>query len=236
MNERYPFKEKLEELGVDRQGGRPASRIKKFENRDDLVVRGYPVLESIDKEVETAVTMKKLLAELSDDYGIAVPEVRNVLGENKGRMIPRRMFIITDKVIGKRLWELPPVEAIDKTNEFYLKVFKYPEDAYRYKKPFITDINSGQAMYGRKKGEDSDKIYWVDVEPLFMEEGKIVVDLETMEKAPGTIRKEVIFVLGEIEEKLGEEEFAFEPPIKLKKTREALAELKRKIESGELEK
>ncbi|HUX35625.1 MAG TPA: hypothetical protein VMV71_01170 [Candidatus Paceibacterota bacterium] len=234
-NEGYPFNEKLEDLGVDRKGGRPAKRIRKFENRDDLVVRQYPLLKDVDKELEIATTMKGLLKELNDDYGIAVPEVRNVVGEIKGAMVPRKMFVITDKVIGKRLWELPRSEAIDKMNEFYLKIFKYLEDAYRYKKKFITDINSDQVMYGRKEGESSDKIYWVDVEPLFMEEGKVLVDLETMEKAPVSIREEVMYILDKIESVLGEEESYFEPPIKLTEAREALAELMGKIGFGKLE-
>ena len=173
--------------------------------------------------------MRRLLIELNDDYGIAVPEVRNVLGENKNSLVPVRMFVITDKVIGKRLWELPRHEAVVKINEFYLKMLKYLEDAYRFKKPFITDINSGQAMYGRRKGEDSDRIYWVDVEPLFMEEGKVLVNLETMEEAPETIRREVVVILNEIERILDEDESFFDPPIKLTETRQAIVELRRRF-------
>lgn len=245
MNEKYPFNEALENLDAREMDGTLNLNVKKFENRDDFVVKECSFHGSVEEGIEIAKSAKALFEELSDDYGIAVPEVTNVLGGGNTRG-GKTMFVIADKIIGKNLWELPPSEAVSKFNEFYLKTFKYLEDAYRYEKPFLLDIAAMQAMYGHRKGESSDRIYFVDtdpflerenIHPLFMKGVEAIIEDFENKRLISATRKKVIFVLKEdIAKELDKVESFFNPPIKLTEAREALGELMRKIESGELEK
>lgn len=153
--------------------------IQSLVNRPDLVVRVGPYLGQKregkytgQRYIEMYKKGKELLDEFREKYGFAVPSVNNLIGEAEqgySDYLPR-IFTVTDRVYGNNLEELLPAFTTEKLKEeleaLYLKLINYFQDKVG-KHDVLEDIDNAQFMYGKKKGDTDDRIYFVDIEPIY---------------------------------------------------------------------
>lgn len=157
-------------------------RGKLFEIKDnpDKIVRkeSFENLEERYKEqvdpIVVAELGQKLYEELRDKYGIAVP-VEFVVGKDSEQKDV--IYSIVDKVDGANLenGEVTP-ELTEKVESLYEKIAQYYLDKLSQEDaPYLADINNAtQYVYGKKKGDESSKIYLVDTD-LYIRDGKVAL-------------------------------------------------------------
>lgn len=118
---------------------------------------------------------KKLFKELEEKYGIPTP-VDFLIGKNKEG--DKVVYSIVDKIAGRNLEEVEPsVEVITKSDALYASVAKYFFDKSNEGGPYLCDINNpSQFVYGRKHGEQEDKVYLVDTD-LYISNSRVGIYL-----------------------------------------------------------
>ncbi len=147
-------------------------RLKNFENNPDFVIRKTrmkdtasvaPKIENIE---ELAHAGKKLFDELQKVYKIEAP-VRFVVGTDEKETV---VYSIADKIQGKTIenYEFNEENKENFTKELgilYFSWIKYLADKYKNNEPFLWDITENrQYIYGKKKGDQNERLYLVDVD------------------------------------------------------------------------
>jgi hypothetical protein len=166
--------------------------IKGLEGLPDIVVRKYdfttfehilrrqqiikePKESSTESFIEIFNLIKKTFSELKEKYNINVPEIKHmVISEDKNE--EKIAYIIVDKIEGINIEKAKtiPFEAAEKLDSHYEKILEYIFDTYQNEKLFFNDIiYYDQLMYGKKKDDKEDKIYFVDTDPYFLNWEKV---------------------------------------------------------------
>ncbi len=120
-----------------------------------------------ETEQEYHVAGKKLFYELRDKYGIAVPDIELVAHLINGE---KAMVTVTDMIDGKNLDEVTFGEnnrvAAEQYENFFDGMTKCCIDKFFEEGLYIADLKNEQFVYGKRKGDKEDKIYYVDVDPI----------------------------------------------------------------------
>lgn len=163
-----PFRERLMDGGVsDIHEGR--GKLNALENHPNKIIRieGFHQLKERYKnkiEVYELVRIaKKLYEELETKYNIPTP-VRFFIGKDAtGKEV---VYSVVDKIEGTNLGNVErSSEVAAQTEILYTSIAKYFFDKLQEGGYYLTDINSPrQYVYGRKSGEQEDKIYLVDTD------------------------------------------------------------------------
>lgn len=158
-----PFREPLVETGF-------TTEIKSLQNNPEKIVRFNPLLRSVEETVERYNTSKNLFYELRDHYGVAVPNIETLIGYNeKGE---KSVIIVTERVHGSNLDKLS-LEGSDGStikqqfDNFFNNMVQYYLDKSKHQSLYVGDLKNEQFVYGRRKDETIDQVYYVDIEPFF---------------------------------------------------------------------
>lgn len=165
-------------------------RFKRRE-RDKVVRARFPIEKNeagayaVAEEIAEHAKGDRLIKELQERYGIAVPRVDTVVGYyarpedkigNFGKKFPGEPYIfkIVDRIYGKSLDRIHlsrkgARKAQAKFDQFYVALANYAWDKHQNGEEGLVDMfhgNNEQFMYGRRKGETEDRIFLVDVDPF----------------------------------------------------------------------
>ncbi len=194
-----PFSGKLIDSDVTEKN-RGFGKLNEVENNPNKIiriVRGYDEFVDNNKIIELIRADKKLFKELETEYDILVPADFLIGKDKKGDKIA---YSIVDRIHGKNL------EKVDRSNEvavqveaLFASVAKYFLDKFVKNSLYLCDIgNLEQYVYGRKNGEQEDKIYLVDTDlavsnnriDMYLVMSWLVRNISKMERDFGTRFKE----------------------------------------------
>jgi len=167
-----PFRSKLVHMPADYG----VERINSLKDDPYKIVKPLPLEKmeaTLDEVTEVSKNSKGLFRELKDKYKIPVTPVDFVIG-HKGGSRESTLYSVSEKVAGvildKKLDDMSDEERKKSTPVFenlFLSLAKYLKDYYLADKNYLRDIFLlKQYMYGHRKGEKTDRIYLVDVDPL----------------------------------------------------------------------
>lgn len=127
--------------------------------------------EQLQDRLEKFGIAKKLLAEIQNDYGIEVPTFDFVVARNPEEGRPE-IYTVYDKIegicIGDDLHEIAGRVPQSEIEKVCISLINYFSDKYKKGGYFLSDIVLvDQFVYGHKYGEKINKMYLIDVEPLF---------------------------------------------------------------------
>lgn len=155
------------------EGGRKPWRFQDLEGRPEKVVRArdftYNPYDSASTENEVRLQATFLDGwERARKLGVPLPNTQIAIGpsDQQGRM---RVYTIVDKIHGHELGNLPksnipfPGEELD---DVLSSMFEYAKGVYENGGCFWRDfVKPGEMfMYGRRKGENKDRLWLVDLE------------------------------------------------------------------------
>lgn len=140
-----------------------------IENNPNKVIRAESfgeLNERYDNKIEIielTKIAKKLFNELEEKYGIFTP-TDFLIGKNKEG--DKVVYSIVEKIEGRNLEEAElSTEVITKSETLYASVAKYFFDKSHEGGLYLCDINNpSQFVYGRKHGEQEDKVYLIDTD------------------------------------------------------------------------
>lgn len=180
-----PFKEELVDLPVktfnrDFPEGYSLT-LKQFESDPEKIVK-ISTKENIYRfspeknPVESSETLeiikksKQHYEELSKKYGIAITPFEYIIGTGEEEKEPV-LYSVSDKIHGDNLFakikNLKSEENIRETENLLIALTNYFEDKFHNDNCYLGDVsNLSNYMYGRRIGENKDRIYLVDVEPV----------------------------------------------------------------------
>lgn len=135
------------------------NKIIRVEDGKELIKKHKGKFELIEL-VEEA---KKLYTELEEKYGIIVPAEFFIGKDKTGNDV---IYSVVDKIEGKRFEDIEKTdEDIKKVEALYTSVAKYLLDKFKEGGLYLWDIcGESQYIYGKKVGEDEDKIYLIDTD------------------------------------------------------------------------
>lgn len=158
-----PFREPLAEAGLDSQD------IYALKKNPDLLVRFYP----FDYKDSSTTGLGKfrrgvsVFETLRDKYGIAVPQLRHIVGEENGE---KGVYTVVDRIYGKNLKEAS-TELLERgrrvLDQMFTRFARYYCDVYEHGGDYWYEFGLKQIVYGHQKGETADRLYLVDVDPLY---------------------------------------------------------------------
>lgn len=144
-------------------------RFSEIENNPNKVIRKESFDELNERYnnkieiIELTKVAKRLFDELAGKYNILVA-ADFLIGKNKegGKVV----YSIVDKIDGGNLEEVElSTETATKAEVLYASVAKYFFDKSHEGGLYLCDINNpSQYVYGRKNGEQEDKIYLIDTD------------------------------------------------------------------------
>ena len=150
-------------------------KLKALENNPDVVVRKdeFPIMtpsELRERRKELQI-FKKLCDELQEQYGIHLPDSQLVVGVNDSNQKMTQIYTVVERIYGDNIEEalkqigFQPIRT--ELEMFYGKLLDYFDDKYEKHAPMISDLFNFQLMYGHRRGEKKDHIYFVDLDPFF---------------------------------------------------------------------
>jgi len=188
-----PFKENLVDfparaINSDIPEGYPVL-LKHFENNPEKIVKisrkeniyrftGENDPVESPKSIEIQKKSKEHYSELAGKYNIAITQPEYVIGKDEDGK-ESVVYSVSDRIHGdnllERIKDFKP-EEIEELENLLISLMDYFEDKFNNDNYYLGDVgNLGNYMYGRKKEEDKDRIYLVDVEP-------VLNDLDSSEK------------------------------------------------------
>src|SRR3990167_2361822 len=179
------FKEKL----VDFPEGYSMS-LKQLENNPEKIVkisrkeniyRFSPKNNPVEspESLEIIKKSKEHYEELINKYGIAVTPFEYAIDMDEEEKEPV-LYSVSDKIYGDNLLtkvkECKFDENIKEVEDLLIALTNYFEDKFYNDNYYLEDVgNLSNYMYGHRKGENKDRIYLVDIEP-------VLSDLNSLEK------------------------------------------------------
>ena len=143
--------------------------IKSLKDDPEKIIRFNHIGNGIKAEIREYNTSKNLFYELRDKYDIAVPDIENLINTNDAGQ--KSMIIVTDRIHGKNLdqvtFEEEDATVVEKYENLFDNLIQYHIDKYNNNELCIGDLKSEQFVYGKRKGDEEDMMYYVDVEPFF---------------------------------------------------------------------
>lgn len=180
-----PFKENLVDFpakatNIDIPEGYPVL-FKQFENNPEKIVKisrkeniyrftGENDPVESPKSFEILKKSKEHYNELNNKYNIAVTQPEYIVGmDEEGN--ESVVYSVSDRIHGDNLLEkikdFKSSEDIKELENLLISLMDYFEDKFNNDNYYLGDIgNLGNYMYGCRKGEDKDRVYLVDVEPV----------------------------------------------------------------------
>lgn len=166
-----PFKGGLENPGFYKND--EWGKITQVKSNPEKIVRKWSPEdnnETLDESTTTIKIAKELTSELHDKYGIQIPDYEIVIGSDNKNLTPV-VYIVTDRIHGTNLRNIDEnkvnLDDLDLDGHFS-SIFNYVSDKYLNGGNFLLDIeSSAQYMYGHTSSDPNDKIYLVDLDPLF---------------------------------------------------------------------
>jgi len=149
------------------------SVINESESNPNKVIKQELLIDnSIDNSISYYSNVKEVISKMKNDYGINMPDTDIVIGEK--RKGSKRVFIVSDKIIGKNLVETNRLVNSEKERfeRFYNNILQAMFDAYKEGKPFYKDVHAGNIMYGYKSKEENTEndFFLTDVGRMSIEE------------------------------------------------------------------
>jgi len=191
--------------------------IKSVEDNPDKLVRSVNLGDHLEEKFELEFSEeefkrgKKVFEKMRDKYGISIPDIQLVKGEERGLL---KMFTVIDRIYGESLDKIKvlPPEAQTKADDFFSKLARFFYDIFKEGGDFWFDLRDDQYVYGHRKDEKNDRIYIIDVDP-------VIKEYDPKNKEGNYFLFDVLEMLFsdmlEVEEK-------FNPPVELTKTRKFL--------------
>lgn len=177
--DKTPFNERLPHAGFDDN----FSSIRQLKDSPEKIIRVISAEDAgtffedetnLDSTVQRLKTAKALFRDLQNNFGINVVRFNYVIGEKPPRFKKPSPVIYTetDKLYGTKLATIlesdkyPLPEEVD---EFFGNMLMYYTTKYIENSPVLIDLHlEGQFMYGHQQDKE-DKIWLVDVDPLYTE-------------------------------------------------------------------
>lgn len=163
--DRMPFREVLKKTEL-------RDFIYKIESRSDKIIRVLSKRRS--EEIGMYRRGKELFDQLRSQYNIPIPDFDVVFGETeKGKITA---FVIVDRIEGKDLDDImkhPNDESLTKNiwrrvDEVFGNLVRYYADMYKRDGEYLSDISGPrQWRWGHRIGEKENRLWVVDVDPLF---------------------------------------------------------------------
>jgi hypothetical protein len=164
-----PFDRELLDAGFDAEN----TDIRTWtENPEEVIrIRANGIVSSaeIAKEYKRG---DELINELSNEFGVAAAPREHVIGHDPDTREPAT-YTISARIHGQDLGEIAPAEKADdprikELDDFYKSLAQYYEKKYRESGDYLSDLSSAQFVWGRKNGDNRDKVYLVDTDPIFL--------------------------------------------------------------------
>jgi hypothetical protein len=136
------------------------NKIIRVEQADELLHKHNNRLELTELVQEA----ENLFGELENKYGVNIPFDDYRIGKDKsGNDI---VYCVVDRIDGKHLEEVgPSIEFSEQAETLYTSIAKYFLDKFEEGGLYLWDINGqSQYIYGKKAGEQEDKIYLIDTD------------------------------------------------------------------------
>ncbi len=130
---------------------------------------------------------------LRDDYGMAIPDIDIVVGDDEDGQ--KTIFNVVDRIDGRNVEHTRRFSAEDvpEFEAFFVGLFSAYKDDITLERPYWSDFGEGQLVYGRRKGEDKDRVHIVDIQPYMR-----AYDHRQASDAR-TFLKELFFIEGQME-------------------------------------
>ena len=172
-----PFKGGLEQADFTSR-----TYIKQLRQRPDKIVKlssrelAVPGKEKLDERLRRYQRGRELFYELRDKYGINVPEIQYVVGEDEGQI---RIFTITDRIDGHDLGHIKTYETDLRAKEvdgLFGKIVDYYAAKFASGEEFLWDTTGGlQFVYGTNRahpkinsqGLPQKELYLIDFDPRY---------------------------------------------------------------------
>ncbi len=164
----------FDKMSMDALGANYSARLMTPINRPDVIVR---VSDKLGQLVERDFkNIKQQLEILETRYGILIPRHEVVVGPAVSPGQKKTYYLVTDRIYGQSLDlkfynEDEKDQAKAMLNDLYPRIARYLLDTFLEGGLYIDDIAFGneQYVYGRRKGESEDLIWFSDIGPLLMD-------------------------------------------------------------------
>lgn len=188
-----PFRDTIVDTNFDQ-------RIKSLQNDPEKILRFDELKRSVVEATQHYDLSKRLFYELRDKYGIAVPSIQTILGYDQAGKAST--IIVTDRIHGENLDSTifqtdEAAYARTKLEHFLDGLVQYYIDKFSQETVCIGDIKNLQFVYGKRKGDAEDQIYFVDIEPFIMNHsaGKLEVNFLVQLQSLATMIEEAEYKL-----------------------------------------
>lgn len=181
LGPRQPFKENLKPVDFKNNPEMDRKIFHLLDSSPDKIIRLMDGLSHNDLE---SIKVFKGILETLKSHGINIPQVDLFAAEIKSRN--PNMVASVEKVEGPNLAQLmlKPQSVEDKLftakliEDLYIKLTEYLIATEALNITFMYDIyKPGDYVYGRVKGDTEDKIYLVDIDPIFHQTRPLPYDL-----------------------------------------------------------
>src|SRR3989338_2088491 len=150
-------------------------------SRKENIYRFSPKNNPVEspESLEIIKKSKEHYEELINKYGIAVTPFEYAIDMDEEEKEPV-LYSVSDKIYGDNLLtkfkEFKFDENIKEVEDLLIALTNYFEDKFYNDNYYLEDVgNLSNYMYGQRKGENKDRIYLVDIEP-------VLSDLNSLEK------------------------------------------------------
>lgn len=148
-------------------------------NPDVVVRRGVSIRQWRTERIKLYQKAKDLFEELRDVYGVPTPNIQLFIGAHDKFKNEPIIYTAVDRIHGKNLWKLlrygkikENSEVIGALEDLYVNLLNYVEVKREKSEDFLSDIKNDQFVYGYRKKGESNHIYWVDLDPDYIRQGK----------------------------------------------------------------
>ncbi len=165
MSEKGPSKEPFE-LKDESAPFESRTRLREFKDNPNKIVREEMMInDSINDSIRHYANVRKQFESLQSEYGVNVPGIDVVIGENDRE--EKKVFMVVDKIEGENLEEIKslPEDSKEKLEKFYVGVLESMLNAYKKEEAFLGDVAPRNLVYGHEAKEQGaeDDFYLVDV-------------------------------------------------------------------------
>jgi hypothetical protein len=163
----------------------PTFNMWEIQGKEDIVIREESdrvknthgqTKKDLERRIEIYKDGKKLFHELRDKYNINVIPFGYIVGKADPDDSPQ-VFSVTKKIFGKNIRDISRGELDDQENKKFSKeadqmissLAEYAKDKYANYGNILNDVfHYHQYVFGKKTGDKENKIYLVDIEPLYI--------------------------------------------------------------------
>lgn len=154
-----------------------SDKLNEIENNPNKIIR-TEMFDGLNERyrnkieiIELVQIAKKLYEELETKYDISVP-VDFLIGKDKGGY--EVVYSIVDRIEGENLDKVESSdEIVAQVQTLYASVARYFFNKSKEEGFYLADINNpSQYVYGRKQGEQVEKIYFVDTD-IYIHNSKV---------------------------------------------------------------